>query len=241
MDGICNYDYKIKTGTFDVGSGRKMRLSSVLKYQEQAGEEHLSEVFGLDYITLSEKGVAFVLVNAAAKIHRMPTLGETLTINTWNKQLKGLKFFRGYDWFDENGEKIIEGVSAFVLVSIDEHKIVKPSELGIEFPEEKERENSVGLPSKTHIPKEMSPIGSKTVFFSMLDSNEHLNNALYADLIVDFLPIDKARNIKGFTLDYVKEAKLGDKIEMFSAEEDGKIYLQGLNKDTCCFRASVEF
>lgn len=241
MDGICNYDYKIKTGTFDIGSGRKMRLSSVLKYQEQAGEEHLSEVFGLDYITLSEKGVAFVLVNAAAKIHRMPTLGETLTINTWNKQLKGLKFFRGYDWFDENGEKIIEGVSAFVLVSIDEHKIVKPSELGIEFPEEKERENSVGLPSKTHIPKEMSPIGSKTVFFSMLDSNEHLNNALYADLIVDFLPIDKARNIKGFTLDYVKEAKLGDKIEMFSAEEDGKIYLQGLNKDTCCFRASVEF
>ena len=84
MDGICNYDYKIKTGTFDIGSGRKMRLSSVLKYQEQAGEEHLSEDFGLDYITLSKKGVAFVLVNAAAKIHRMPTLGETLTINTWN-------------------------------------------------------------------------------------------------------------------------------------------------------------
>lgn len=239
MDGICNYDYKIKTGTFDIGSGRKMRLSSVLKYQEQAGEEHLSEDFGLDYITLSKKGVAFVLVNAAAKIHRMPTLGETLTINTWNKQLKGLKFFRGYDWFDEKGEKIIEGVSAFVLVSIDEHKIVKPSELGIDFPEEKEHENSVGLPSKTHIPKEMTPIGSKTVLFSMLDSNEHLNNALYADLIVDFIPSEKVRNIKGFTLDYVKEAKLGDKIEMLSAEEDGKIYLQGLNEDTC-FRASVE-
>ena len=85
----------------------------------------------------------------------------------------------------------------------------------------------------------MTPIGSKTVLFSMLDSNEHLNNALYADLIVDFIPSEKVRNIKGFTLDYVKEAKLGDKIEMLSAEEDGKIYLQGLNEDTC-FRASVE-
>lgn len=241
MDSICNYDYKIKTGTFDIGSGRKMRLSSILKYQEQAGEEHLSKSFGLDYITLSEKGVAFVLVNASAKIHRMPLLGEKLTINTWNKQLKGLKFFRGYDWFDEKGEKIIEGISAFVLVSIDGHKIVKPSELGVDFPEEKEHENSVGLPSKTHIPKETEHIGSKTVFFSMLDSNEHLNNALYADFIVDFISEEKAKSIKGFTLDYVKEAKLSEKIDIFYAEENGKFFLQGKNGENCCFRASAEF
>ena len=241
MDGICNYDYTIKTGTFDIGSGRKMRLSSVLKYQEQAGEEHLSHAFGLNYITLSQKGVAFVLVNSGVKIHRMPTLGESLTINTWNKQLKGMKFFRGYDWFDEKGEKIIEGVSAFVLVSINGHKIVKPSELGMNFPEEKERENSVGLPSKTHIPKEMTAVGSKKVFYSMLDSNEHLNNALYADLIVDFIPPQKVKDIKGFTLDYVKEAKLGDRIEVFSAEDNGKTYLQGINDNNCCFRASIEY
>ncbi len=241
MNGKCNYDYKIKTGTFDIGSGGKMRLSSILKYQEQAGEVHLSDVYGLDYLTICEKGIVFVLVNSAVKIHRMPTLGENLTINTYNKQLKGLKFYRGYDWLDENGEKIIEGVSAFVLVSLDEHKIVKPSLFGMELPEERERESAVGIPSKTHIPKEMSSIGSKTVLFSMLDSNEHLNNALYADFLVDFIPKDKVADIKGFTLDYVKEATLGDKIEVLSAEQDGKIYLQGLNDDNCCFRAGIEF
>lgn len=240
MSEKCNYDYKIKTGTFDIGTGRKMRLSSILKYQEQAGEMHLSEDYGLDYLTICEKGVVFVLVNSAVKIHRMPTLGENLTINTYNKQLKGLKFYRGYDWIDEKGEKIIEGVSAFVLVSLDEHKIVKPSLFGVELPEERERESAVGIPSKTHVPKELASIGSKKVLFSMLDSNEHLNNALYADFIVDFIPEEKARNIKGFTLDYVKEATLGDRIEVFSAEENDKIHLQGMNGDKCCFRASVQ-
>lgn len=241
MEGICNYDYKFKTATYDIGSSRKMRLSSILKHQEQAGEIHLSEDFGLDYVTICENGIVFVLVNSAVKIHRIPTINEKITINTYNKQLKGLKFYRGYDWYDENGEKIVEGVSAFVLVDINSHKMVKPSAFPVELPEEITRENSIGLPGKTHIPKETELVGSKKVLFSMLDSNEHLNNTLYADFLADFVPIEVAQNVKGFTIDYVKEAKLGDKIEVYSAVEDKKIYLQGKCGEDCCFRASIEF
>lgn len=240
MNNFCDYNYKFKTGTFDIGAGRKMRLSSVLKYQEQSGELHLSDCFGLDYKTVREKGVVFVLVNSAVKIHRMPTIGEVITLNTWNRGLKGLKFFRGYDWFDESGEKIIEGVSAFVLVSEKEHKIVKPDALGISLPVDNERVSSVSNPSKTHIPKEMNAVGSKKILFSMLDSNDHLNNAFYADFLVDFIDEEYARNVKGFTLDFVKEATQGEKIEVFTKKEDDKIFIKGACGDNICFRASVE-
>lgn len=241
MVGKCNFDYKIKVASFDTGAQSKMRLSSILKYQEQAGEIHLATDYGYDYNTIRKNGVVFVLVNTESIIHRMPTFGENLTIHTWNKQLKGLKFYRSYNWIDENGETIIESTSVFVLVSANEHKIVKPNALGFELPSENDHENAVKNPSKTHLPKELEKIGSKKILFSMLDTNNHLNNALYADFLVDFIDSEKALNIKRFTLDYVKEAVLGEKVDVFFAEEDNTIYLKGDKENDTCFRASLQF
>lgn len=240
MSEICSYNYKFKTASFDIGVGAKLRLSALLKYQEQAGEEHLANDFSLDYLTLAKSGVVFVLTNTAVKIHRLPTFHENITIDTWNKQTKGFKFFRGYDWYDEKGEKIIESVSAFVLVSATEHKIMRPNAFPVNLPKEN-RENAVENPIKTHIPDEMSFVDSKKVLYSMLDSNNHLNNTLYADFLVDFIDSQKAGNVKGFTIDFVKEAKLDEKIEVFKAEQDGKIFIEGINNENCCFRASIEY
>lgn len=241
MSEALNYRYTFKIGTFDAGPMRKMRLSSILKYQEYAGECHLSEEYNLDYETVREKGVIFVLVNATAKIHRMPRLGETVTIDTWNKQLKGLKFFRGYDWFDENGDKIIEGVSAFVLVDKTNHKLAKPDKLRVVLPEDSARTTSVSNPSKIHLPAELSPIGSKKVLYSMLDSNEHLNNALYADFLIDFTPENKVNEIKEFAIDFVKEAKFGEKVEVYSAVENNSIFIKGCVNDNSCFRGKINY
>ena len=59
------YDYKFKVGTFDVGLGSKIRLSSILKYQMEAGERHLTDYFGLDYNTLKSQNNVFVIVNVS--------------------------------------------------------------------------------------------------------------------------------------------------------------------------------
>lgn len=241
MQGILNYKYTFKVGTFDAGPKQKMRLSSILKHQEYAGECHLTEGYSLDYETIRERGVVFVLVNTDTVIHRMPILGETVTIDTWNKELKGLKFFRGYDWFDENSEKIIECVSTFVLVDAVNHKIVKANALGTELPTNPERISSLKNPTKIHLPKELFPCGSKKVLYSMLDSNEHLNNALYADFLIDFIDSDKVTDIKGFSIDFVKEAKLGEKIEVFEKKEENEIFFKGDVDNNTCFRGKLKF
>lgn len=222
-----------------MGANGKMRLSSVLKHQEQAGEIHLSEDFGYDYNTIRKNGVVFVLINTSVKIHRMPRMAENISMKTWNKELKGLKFFRGYNWYSKDGELLIESISAFVLVSANEHKIVKPVALGFELPEETDRETSLQNPSKTHIPQEMDLIGEKRVSFSMLDINNHLNNALYADLLVDFITMEQALNLKQITLDYVKEAVFEDTIKIYSKTIDNVIYLKGEVNGEICFRASI--
>mgnify|MGYP004473244207 FL=1 len=241
MQELLNYKYTFKVGTFDAGPHQKMRLSSILKHQEYAGECHLTNRYSLDYETILERGVVFVLVNTDIIIHRMPTLNETVTIDTWNKELKGLKFFRGYDWFDENGKKIIEGISTFVLVDAIDHRIVKASALGTELPTDSQRKSTLENPKKIHLPKELKQTGSKKVLYSMLDSNEHLNNALYAAFLIDFIDSDKVAKIKGFSIDFVKEARLGEKIEVFENKEENEIFFKGDVDNNTCFRGRLKF
>ncbi len=239
----CNFDYKFDTATFDSGSGANIRLSSVLKYQENAGEVHLADDYGYDYDHIMKHGNVFVLTNTIMKINRMPMPSESLTIHTWNKNVKGFKFFRAYDWIDESGEKVIESVSAFVLVSASEHKIVRADALGFELPCESETLAGVPDPVKIKLPKEMERVGSKKILFSMLDRNEHLNNALYADFLVDFVEPEQAKGVCKAEIDYVKEASLGDVVEVYRAQEGNTVYLKGVRQsdDTIIFRGSLSF
>ena len=190
-----------------------------------------------------EHGNVFVLTNTIIKISRMPMPSEPITIHTWNKNIKGFKFFRAYDWIDRSGEKIIESVSAFVLVSASEHKIVRADALGLTLPTESETLSFVPDPVKIKLPKEMEKVGSKKILFSMLDRNEHLNNALYADFLVDFIEPEQARRVCKAEIDYVKEASLGDTVEVYKAQEGNTIYLKGVRRrdDTLIFRGSLSF
>ncbi len=239
----CNFDYKFSTGTFDSGSGAAIRLSSVLKYQENAGEVHLSTDYGYDYDHIMKYGNVFVLTNTIVKINRMPMPSERLTIHTWNKNIKGFKFFRAYDWLDESGEKIVESVSAFVLVSAHEHKIVRADALGFELPCESETLSGVPDPVKIKLPNEMERVGSKKILFSMLDRNEHLNNALYADFLVDFVEPEQARSVCKAEIDFVKEASLGDIVEVYRAVVGNTVYLKGIRQSdqVLIFRGSLQY
>ena len=143
--------------------------------------------------------------------------------------------------FDENGEKIIEGISTFVLVDAIDHRIVKASALGTELPTDSQRKSTLENPKKIHLPKELKQTGSKKVLYSMLDSNEHLNNALYADFLIDFIDSDKVAKIKGFSIDFVKEARLGEKIEVFENKEENEIFFKGDVDNNTCFRGRLKF
>lgn len=235
-----SYDYKFRVGTFDTGPMGKIKASSVLKHQIEAGERHMDEGFGVDYNTLKDRGCVFVIVNLAVKIHRPPITDEKITLNTWSKQVKGLKFFRGYEWFDENNEKIIEGVSSFVLVSATEHKLEKPEALGVELPCDNEREIGVENPKKIRLPDGLKEVGRQKVLYSMLDANEHLNNAFYADFGVDFADKNLADNLKELSIDFVKEAVLGDEVVIKTVTENGETYMLGEVNGECCFRLKAK-
>ena len=85
------WDYQICT--YDVGPNSQLRLSNLLRLQQEAGERHLAEG-QLAYQNLAKMGMAFLVVRANLQIERLPRTGEKVKVCTWHRGEQGAAFYR---------------------------------------------------------------------------------------------------------------------------------------------------
>lgn len=238
-----NYRYPIVVNTFDADQERRLRLSAILKYQQEVGERHLKEG-NVGYAVMYEDGMAFVLSKASSIIHRYPLLGEELTVFTQSYGARGVRFFRCYTFFDNSGAPVIESVSAFVLVDVENHKILRPDRVdSYQLPIENGELWGCPLPGKLHPPAEMRPCGHREIRYSDIDYNGHLNNTVYADFIGDYMPGGmEGKTINRFQIGFLGEARLGETLEITGGVSGpGQMFLAGRHGRGACFEAFCEY
>ena len=95
MDKIIPNEYKttLKITSYDVGMDDCLKLSSLLRYQQEVGEQHLHDA-GLGWKAMIEMGMVFVTSRWRTAIHRLPQMEETVTLTTWHRDRKGPRFTR---------------------------------------------------------------------------------------------------------------------------------------------------
>ena len=211
---LPEYTIEVKVASFDTDSADRMRLSAVLRYQQEAGEQHLGPA-GLGWRDLSGHGIAFVASRWHAVIHRLPRLEETVTLTTWHRDRKGPRFTRCYEWRDESGALLIEGAMQFALVSVAEHRLLRGDEFMERAPlPDTDRTVSCGDPGRIPV-AETTPCGTYTVRRSDMDRNGHMNNTHYADLMLDFIPDGRVPAL--VDLHFAGESRRGDTIAVSCA------------------------
>ena len=117
------YSWDIKIDSYMVGPDSLLRPSYLLKLQQEAGERQFGEG-GLGFEGLLKEGLVFVLTRLNTVILRAPRVNETVRLLTWHRQPKGAQFFRCYQFLENEGESLVESVSAFSLVDPVEHKLL---------------------------------------------------------------------------------------------------------------------
>lgn len=235
-----NWDLTI--ATYDVDKERRLKLSSQMKLQQEIGEMHLQQC-GLPYGVLFDKGMVWVLTRSRAVIYRQPTLESHVYITTWEKGSRGAQFFRCYRFTDESGEVLIDACSGFALVDSHTHAPMRPKAFhDICDVENNAKETTCPRPEKLRLPDVMKPVGVRTVRYSDIDYNGHLNNTVYADLLCDFVPGGMhGRTLREFGLQYCSEAVEGDDITISAGEVDGTIYISGDHGRGRCFDGFLRF
>lgn len=231
--------FPVSVATYDVGASGDMRLSAILRYQQEAAEQHLG-AGGLGWQALAKEGLAFVASRYRCRIHRLPRTGENLTLCTWHRERRGPRFFRCYRWQDADGQTIITGVMQFALVSTEDHRLLKGDEFDrFGLQSQPERTVDCADPKRYTLP-DMQMVGEYTVGRSDIDMSHHMNNTRYADLMWDALPETAAtRRIVELQCHFVSECRLGDTLTLHAADATDTAFVQVDSPRGTSFTAAV--
>lgn len=248
VESVENYIMPVHLTSFDIGPTRKMKYSMILRLLQEAAGQQL-EASGLDYTTLRETyGMVFLLVGAGMRIHRLPVYGEELEAETWFCGLDGVKFARGLR-IRVGKELCVEAGSHWVLVNPDTHRLLRPSKfpkpeampvVNEPLPVSVERQRP-GLLFGEYTKPCAGCAGKRTVRYSDIDSNGHVNNAVYLDMLCDFFPGGfSGHAFSSVNLDFLGEAKEGEMIGIRSRLEGNSVIYEGRIEGRPCFVASAQ-
>ena len=232
-----NYSRDIKIASYDVDQNNCLRISCMMQYFQQIARENL-DMFGLTYDFLRENDIVFVLSRYSIKRFLPMYADRTYTFRTSPSLIHGPYFVRDFAVTDSDGNIAALASTAWVIIHYSDRRLLRPNALPIQIP--------IGtrlcdfIPDKTDVRENFEHRYNVHVVNSMLDSNNHLNNCHYMDIVTDGLyesnlPTDYTE----FHLNYVHEAHFHDDLEVFYTVEDSTCFVRVLNstQNNVCFTA----
>lgn len=124
---------------------------------------------------------------------------------------------RNYWVEDENGEEIAAIYSLWTLIDLKKRRIIKPEKAGIILPEIVPYKYTINNYNEIFNDVELSYVMNRTVLYSDIDVNQHLNNSRYFEWAFDAIPVEFFKDI------YFKEISVVFKKEM-TPNTTAKIY-----------------
>lgn len=221
---------------------QQITLSSLMRHSQQMGSDHLARQ-GLDYNRLRADGMVFLVAKLRIDILRRPCFGERLAITTVPRQPKGAQFIRDTYFDTFVGERLAQVSIAWTLIDPNTRKILRPSvfdRYGFQM-SPNDGESITGY--RIHRPAGDEISHMRQAKYSDLDYNLHVNNAVYADIICDCMPLDWMfrREIRTFGILYRHEITANQAIEMAVVQEADRFYTAGEVAGKRCFEAELVF
>lgn len=245
MEAIYKKQYTVQVN--DIDFRQQLKLSSLFVYCQDMATEHANRLGVGRSIIQSKYGVIWVLIRAKVDIIRYPKLKESVTIETWPEQPNKIEFDRNFIVYDLDNNVLAKAVTTWVVIDFNTRKLKRSSLIEANFPSA-DRERAIDCElGKIKSKGNLKLAYKKTVGYSDIDINEHLNNAKYVDYIMDCFSIDKHKNyfIKSIEVDYVHEALPGDTIMLhtdYSDVDKNLVYIEGINEETgkTVFKSQIE-
>lgn len=200
--------YKQQFTVSDIHLDRFGRLKpSVLLYfaQEVAGAH--AALLGAGWEALSQKNLFWAVIRHRVQVTRLPVRGETVTVETWPMPATRVAYPRSVIAYDENGNELFRSISLWVLMDTDTRAMVLPGKSGVIVPGS--LRGTELAPPGSIVPIPLAHSMLRTVGYTELDRNGHMNNTRYLDWVDDLLPsaFHEAHPIREFTICYLSEAR----------------------------------
>ena len=211
MEPIYQQDFEIR----DICVDRYGRLkpSTILYFAQEVAGQHCTEL-ALDYDTLARRRLFWAVTRHRVQVTRLPMRGETVHIETWPMPTTRVAYPRSVVAYDADGRECFRAISLWVLMDLDTRNMILPGKSGIAVTGSL-RGTELAIPQSL-APGRLRNSRERTVCYTDLDRNGHMNNTRCLDWVDDLLPSEfhSLHQVREFTVCYYAEGKEGQELTL---------------------------
>ena len=200
----------------DVDKRFKLKVSAIFRYFQDVALK-ATETLGVDSISLSKRNIDWVITRMSVEIKRLPDCNEEITVHTYPGKDMAMLYPRYFFVTDSKGEVIIRSASIWALINNETRKVIVDRDVISKLPPET-HESQMALPEKIALPENSNFIEKRTIHYSDLDFNSHMNNVRYVELLMDThdSAFYETHRLESITLNYMKEIKEKETVDIFT-------------------------
>ncbi|MDR1389057.1 MAG: acyl-ACP thioesterase [Treponema sp.] len=217
------YEEKCKIRFADIDCSDTLTAGAVFEYFQEAAIHH-AEILGVGRDAMNKRGAVWVLSRLSVFINRRPRFGEEVMVRSWPRGPNRLFAIRDYDIRGESQEPMVRGRSAWLIIDLDRRRPLRPQELTQALPRNEGIDALPGPAGGNEAPPQLAGVFGKdalvmtrTVRYSDIDYNGHMNNTRYIQWIQDGMESGVLENARQMRIDinYLSEARFNEKIVLF--------------------------
>lgn len=178
----------------------------------------------VDSITLSKRNIDWVITRMQVEIKRLPKCDEIIYVHTYPGKDMAMLYPRYFFITDKNDNVIIKSSSIWALIDNNTRKVIVDRDVIAKLPPES-RDDQLPLPNKIINPEENKFIEKRTIHYSDLDFNSHMNNVRYVELLMDVNDSEfyKKNQTTSILLNYMKEIKEKESVSVYTSGSNPQI------------------
>ena len=190
-----------------------LKPSAILYYAQEVAGEHC-KALALDYDTLARRRMFWAVIRHRVQITRLPVRGETIRVETWPMPTTRAAYPRSVVAYDAQGSECFRSISLWVLMDMDTRNMILPGKSGIVVSGAL-RGTELAVPQSL-APGQLRNRRQRTVCYTDLDRNGHMNNTRCLDWVDDLLPSEfhGLHRVREFTVCYYSEGREGQELEL---------------------------
>ena len=249
MSEYLNHSQHIITAVDEFDFNERIKPCAIMEYFQDLATVHATEI-GIGYEEMKAKNLCWILSRLSAVIEQSPYIGQEIIVTTFPHKPGMVDALRDYYVTDLNGKTLIRGTSRWCVVDTVNRAVRRCAPLfnyddSVFNPEYSVQGGNPQLPDILSVDIEKVSLYSGRVNITDLDRNGHMNNARYADIVVNSCDFDfySKHKIREFDFNFLSEMKIGDAYCVKSKSDGKTSFFEASvnNKEFPSFRACVKW
>ena len=207
--------HSITVHSYDIDFNSRLNVFSLFNYFQEIAWEHAG-ILRFGYNDLSENNQFWVLSRIRVEIEKLPRWTDEITLITYPRGVDGPFALRDYEIFDAKGERIIAGVSSWLIVNANTHRPVRPIELDLTNAVNDRSALPVNASKVADVKQGPISVDELIVKASDIDVNYHVNNTRYVEWAYNTFPLDyhKENLLKVVEVNFLAEGKENNQLNV---------------------------